>query len=648
MSDVIGEAFVDVRARFDKFDKDLDRSRKSVDNRTRQMSKSFGTVENSVTNLRAKIIALATVGGLVALGRKLNSVITSLDDIGKTADKLGLTTDALQELRAAAESAGVSQNTLDMAMQRFGRRLAEARQGTGEAVKALAEMGIALTNSDGSARSMEAVLGDVSDAMAGMAEQTDKNRIAMKLFDSEGVALVNMIGDGKEAMDEMRRAARDMGIVIDESLIRKAEEAKTQIDLLARVTDAQLSSALVNLAPVITAVASAFAFLATQINRAVEGYNLFFGGQATDKNLALSKNLDAQAAAVQEILKLEKQLEGETGTYERSYLTQSIADARGELKQLKTEYEGVAARFNTGPSAGAGKLPPPPALGGGPTPKEDPRKTFFSDLVASTEQQIIAIERQISTFGESDQAILENMTALELLDEVYREFGIGAAELNQAIADGFLPADFRERITDYAARLAEGTTALSEMEDQAEKTARAQADLNRELTDISRNLTDAILRGDSFNEILLMIGQSILDMQSTEDFLTGFFEGLFKSGPSQGGQGGQGGGGIGGLLNTGFNFLLNALPFAEGGNPPIGKWSLVGEKGPELVKFGSPARVYSNSESADMLSGAAGGSSGAVVNMTIVTNDADSFRRNRRQVMAEMSAGADRARVRDR
>lgn len=40
--------------------------------------------------------------------------------------------------------------------------------------------------------------------------------------------------------------------------------------------------------------------------------------------------------------------------------------------------------------------------------------------------------------------------------------------------------------------------------------------------------------------------------------------------------------------------------FAGGGRPPVGQWAWVGERGPELVKFGGPAKVYSNEDSRRM------------------------------------------------
>jgi hypothetical protein len=53
---------------------------------------------------------------------------------------------------------GVEQQTLEMALQRFTRRAAEAAEGTGEAKDALAQMGIALRDQSGNLRSSEDLL----------------------------------------------------------------------------------------------------------------------------------------------------------------------------------------------------------------------------------------------------------------------------------------------------------------------------------------------------------------------------------------------------------------------------------------------------------------------------------------------------------
>jgi hypothetical protein len=62
---------------------------------------------------------------------------------------------------------------------------------------------------------------------------------AYERFDSEGVALVNLLSDGSGALDEVRERARDLGIVLDEHLVRDAERARTELDTLAQVVSGQ-------------------------------------------------------------------------------------------------------------------------------------------------------------------------------------------------------------------------------------------------------------------------------------------------------------------------------------------------------------------------------------------------------------------------
>ena len=98
-------------------------------------------LRTGIRTLGGALIGVTTVGGLAAL---VDRSISAADAIGKTADKIGVGVEALQELRFAAKASGVEQQALDMALQRFTRRAAEAAQGTGEAKHALAQLGIVL------------------------------------------------------------------------------------------------------------------------------------------------------------------------------------------------------------------------------------------------------------------------------------------------------------------------------------------------------------------------------------------------------------------------------------------------------------------------------------------------------------------------
>nr|BAR36722.1 Phage-related minor tail protein [uncultured Mediterranean phage uvMED] len=158
--------------------------------------------------------AAAAAAGAMGAFVKVNS--DAIDKLGKTASKLGVNVDLLQKMRFAADQTGIAQNTLDMALQRFIRRVGEAQNGTGEAKAALEELGIVLKNSDGSLRSTEEVLFDVAEGIKNTEDASTRLRLAFKFFDSEGAALVNTLKGGAGGLEEFFQEAEDLGIIIDQ------------------------------------------------------------------------------------------------------------------------------------------------------------------------------------------------------------------------------------------------------------------------------------------------------------------------------------------------------------------------------------------------------------------------------------------------
>jgi hypothetical protein len=152
-------------------------------------------LRTGIRTLGGALIGVTTVGGLAAL---VDRSISAADAIGKTADKIGVGVEALQELRFAAKASGIEQQTLDMALQRFTRRAAEAAQGTGEAKDALAQMDIALRDQSGNLAAAR-TSSPTSPTPSRIEDPAERVRLAFKLFDSESVALVNLLSDGSGA-----------------------------------------------------------------------------------------------------------------------------------------------------------------------------------------------------------------------------------------------------------------------------------------------------------------------------------------------------------------------------------------------------------------------------------------------------------------
>ncbi len=219
--------------------------------------------------------AIAAVAAAVGAGFLINGVKNALkfgDSISQVSKKIGFGAEALQELRFAAEQNGIAQNTLDLALQRFSRRVAEAAVGTGEAKKALEEMGIVLRDVNGNFVGNEKVLADVADAFARTSSSSDRLRLAFKLFDSEGAGLVNLLSQGAAGMQIFRDQARNLGLVFDADVIAKTEEMNSQFSIVTQVLSTTMTQAFLDFAPVVTDLATEFSKLVRKIGDVLAGF----------------------------------------------------------------------------------------------------------------------------------------------------------------------------------------------------------------------------------------------------------------------------------------------------------------------------------------------------------------------------------------
>ena len=239
-------------------------------------AKAFASVNRglrSVAKASAPIAGFMTKWGLAtataAAGASAALVkmrMTAVDNLAKTADKLGATTEALAGLQHAAEISGVSTETMNMALQRMTRRVAEAAMGTGEAKGALEELNL---NADALAKlPLDKQKNIVADAMQGVEKQSDRVRLAMKLFDSEGVALVNTLAGGSDGLKEMAEEASKLGIAISRVDAAMIEQANDDVLRAKSVFQGFGNQIATELSPLISELAANFYQTALDANEA--------------------------------------------------------------------------------------------------------------------------------------------------------------------------------------------------------------------------------------------------------------------------------------------------------------------------------------------------------------------------------------------
>ena len=248
---IVIEAKDNTKQAFNKVKKNLDSMDKSVSKTKKSMDGLKGAIKGAIGALSIAAFASAT-----------RSTLDYADALGKTSARLGLTTEALQTLRFAATQSGMTTEALEMSMQRFTRRLAEAGQGTGVLKDTFTKLGMSIRNTnDGSLKSAEQMLGEVADKLATIPDQGERVRLAFQMFDSEGVKMVNMLQNGSGALDDMRKKLLSTGAILSDDFIKNSEAANDALDLLQNQIKTGFGQAISGLAEPIKATAEALGAL---------------------------------------------------------------------------------------------------------------------------------------------------------------------------------------------------------------------------------------------------------------------------------------------------------------------------------------------------------------------------------------------------
>ena len=221
---------------------------------------AFKTANSSMTKLKASSAGLAkmlaplaaavSVGVIANMGKQ---ALDSADSIAKMSERIGASTEALSQYQHAAAKSGIEFKTLTMGWQRMTRRVSEAAHGFGEARGALIELEV-------SAKHLNRLAPDqqfeaLADSIMKVEGPADRVRLAMKLFDSEGVSLIQMMGKGSAGLREMTKEADDAGLTLTALAAQKVVDAKDAMaDLDSSVKGLSLSMAT-DLAPAVTELA---------------------------------------------------------------------------------------------------------------------------------------------------------------------------------------------------------------------------------------------------------------------------------------------------------------------------------------------------------------------------------------------------------
>lgn len=209
-----------------KLNKGFDRGSR----RSKQFNQNVNATSQGLNVLKRAAAPLAgAIAGMFAANTIQNQVDWG-DQLQKTNLRIGASTEALSQYNYVAKLSGVEFGQLTTAWQRQTRRIAEAAAGTGVASEALDRLGL-------SAQALNQLAPEeqferIATAMQNVESSSERVALAQKLWDSEGVKLVQIVNQGTDAIAAMRAEADALGLTISQDTANAMATYNDEVDRL--------------------------------------------------------------------------------------------------------------------------------------------------------------------------------------------------------------------------------------------------------------------------------------------------------------------------------------------------------------------------------------------------------------------------------
>lgn len=194
--------------------------------------------------------AAATSAGAAIYG-VANKAAATTDNIDKMSQKIGISRKAYQELDFICSQSGTSVDKLQTGLKTLTTAMDGAKKGTDANVKLFKKLKVSVIDSKGAFRSQEDVLWDTLSSLQKVENQTEKSRLATQLFGKTGLELMPLLNGAAGSIDEMKKQAHDLGLVLNDESIDAGVKLTDTMDQAKRSFDAIISKIGVGFMPLV-------------------------------------------------------------------------------------------------------------------------------------------------------------------------------------------------------------------------------------------------------------------------------------------------------------------------------------------------------------------------------------------------------------
>lgn len=196
----------------------------------------------------AKGAALGAIGGIGIdrLATSIGQAVKQMAELADEAKRAGVSAEDLQAVGFAAMQAGSSTEDMVDLLKKFNVEVGEAATKSNDLAKLFEANGVSLRDQNGTIRSTKDLFYEIVDLIAHAKTQQEAAVIAQMAFGKAAGDALPFLQQGAAAIKESEQNARDLGAVISNETIAKADEFDDRWSAAWAVWEANAKSAIIN------------------------------------------------------------------------------------------------------------------------------------------------------------------------------------------------------------------------------------------------------------------------------------------------------------------------------------------------------------------------------------------------------------------
>ena len=181
------------------------------------VKRGLSGVGTEVDRLHTTMAGLGVLAGGALLVEGVRRSAEYADQMGKTAQKIGATTEEFSALAYAASLADVSNETLATGLKKLSTEILSGGD-------KLAQLGIKTTDANGKLRATSDIVADVAEVFSRMDDGAKKTAIAVDIFGKSGSDLIPLLNTGRDGIKDAADEAQRFGLIVSKEAAAAAEQ----------------------------------------------------------------------------------------------------------------------------------------------------------------------------------------------------------------------------------------------------------------------------------------------------------------------------------------------------------------------------------------------------------------------------------------